>query len=183
MVARDGAVTQLVPFDTVAWHAGKSSYGGRDGLNNYSIGIEIDNAGLLTKTEGGYQAWFGKDYPASEVIQAVHRNEKTLRYWHAYTAEQIEAVKNLCRLIMEHYPIKLILGHEEISPGRKVDLGPAFPLDKLRDKLLSAGRDSDEPAEKALPETGIVSVDNLNIRTAPNASAQLAALPFKRIAR
>ena len=39
VIGRDGQVIQLVPFNIEAWHAGKSSYGGRSELNHYSIGI------------------------------------------------------------------------------------------------------------------------------------------------
>ena len=41
------------------WHAGKSRYGKRVGLNKYSIGIEIDSAGRLEKSGSRYLAWFG----------------------------------------------------------------------------------------------------------------------------
>ena len=44
IVDRDGSVTQLIPFNEIAWHAGESSYGTRTGLNKYSIGIEIVNS-------------------------------------------------------------------------------------------------------------------------------------------
>ena len=183
VVGKDGAVTQLVPFDTVAWHAGKSSYNGRSGFNNYSIGIEIDNAGLLTKVGDRYQSWFGRKYDADEVIKAVHRNEHVERYWHAYTEEQIAKVEELCRLLMATYNIEAILGHEEVSPGRKVDPGPAFPLDKLRDKLLCADRNDDGPAETPLPEAALVNTDGLNIRMQPKAKAELAAKPLTKGAK
>ena len=45
VVAKDGEVYQLVPFNRAAWHAGRSSYNGRHGVNNFSIGIE--NVGLV----------------------------------------------------------------------------------------------------------------------------------------
>ena len=41
-VARDGAVTQFVPFHRRAWHAGKSEFDGRAECNDYSIGIELE---------------------------------------------------------------------------------------------------------------------------------------------
>ena len=37
-----GAIAQFVPFDRRAWHAGQSSYRGRAGCNDYSIGIELE---------------------------------------------------------------------------------------------------------------------------------------------
>jgi len=60
VVGRDGAVTQLLPFDTVGWHAGVSKWGDREGFNKYSIGIEIDNAGQLEEKDGQYLSWFGR---------------------------------------------------------------------------------------------------------------------------
>lgn len=41
VVARDGNITQFVPTEKRAWHAGKSSWKNREGCNDYSIGIEI----------------------------------------------------------------------------------------------------------------------------------------------
>lgn len=45
VVARSGRVIQLLPFNVRAWHAGVSEYEGRKQLNDFSVGIEIDNAG------------------------------------------------------------------------------------------------------------------------------------------
>jgi AmpD protein len=42
MIRRDGLVLQFVPFHQRAWHAGVSSYGGRSGCNDFSIGIELE---------------------------------------------------------------------------------------------------------------------------------------------
>lgn len=41
----DGAITRLVNEDKRAWHAGVSYWQGRVGLNDSSIGIELDNCG------------------------------------------------------------------------------------------------------------------------------------------
>src|SRR3954462_14296950 len=42
LVLRDGQVVQYVAFNERAWHAGKSSWQGRDACNDYSIGIECE---------------------------------------------------------------------------------------------------------------------------------------------
>jgi N-acetylmuramoyl-L-alanine amidase len=40
VIAKDGTVYQLLPFDIVGWHAGSSSYGGSGSVNAFAIGIE-----------------------------------------------------------------------------------------------------------------------------------------------
>lgn len=177
VIDRDGSITQLIPFNKIAWHAGKSSYDGRVGFNKYSIGIEIVNAGPLTKSGNVYRSWYGEAFNPSDVIEAIHRNQTTAKYWHIYTTEQITTVTNLCSELIEQYDIKHILGHEEIAPKRKTDPGPAFPLDKIRTQLLGETSRVDEGTEE-LPETGRVTASSLNIRALPNINADLVAKPL-----
>lgn len=179
VVARDGTITQLVPFNIIAWHAGPSQFGNRVGFNQYSIGIEIDNAGLLEKRGDQYYAWFGRAYDAQDVVFAVHRNQKAPNYWHVFTQKQIQVVEELCQALVDTYKLKYILGHEEISPLRKIDPGPAFPLDKLRDKIFGGSRDSDT-SENTKTSEGIVSVDMLNIREDADLNADKVAKPLKK---
>ncbi len=178
VVGRDNSVTQLVPFNVVAWHAGKSSLGGRTGFNQFSIGIEIDNAGVLTRQGNVYSSWFGRAYQEKDVLRAVHRNETVRKYWHRYTEEQITLVQEICAALIEAYDIDAIWGHEEISPGRKIDPGPAFPLDKMRQRLLLGHRDEDDAEPIAFPAPGIVTAGKLNIRSGPTAQASKVAQPL-----
>lgn len=181
VVGRDGSIAQLVPFNAVAWHAGKSQFGGRIGFNKYSIGIEIDNAGKLTKSGNNYSAWFGKTYPESDVIEATHRHQSTPAFWHKYSEEQISAVMELCRCLVDSYNITAILGHEEISPVRKIDPGPAFPLDKMRERLLIRDRAEEGREELKLePKKGIVTASRLNFRSQPLLSAMQAGAPLMK---
>ncbi len=55
-IERDGKVTQFVPFDARAWHAGSSSFAGVADCNNYSIGIELEGADDIPYTDAQYQA-------------------------------------------------------------------------------------------------------------------------------
>ncbi len=147
VVGRDGAVTQLLPFNTVGWHAGRSQWRDRTSFNQYSIGIEIDNAGQLWKQDGHYESWFGQTYPAAEVVRGAHRNQnlpgahpqirRPVCYWHRYAQVQLDVVEAICAALIAAYGIRYILGHEEIAPDRKVDPGPAFPLDEMRTRLLA----------------------------------------------
>ena len=54
LIKRDGSCVQYVPFDKRAWHAGKSSYEGRERCNDFSIGIELEGAESVAYTEAQY---------------------------------------------------------------------------------------------------------------------------------
>ncbi len=44
LIRRDGEITQYVNFNERAWHAGQSSYAGREACNDFSIGVELEGA-------------------------------------------------------------------------------------------------------------------------------------------
>jgi AmpD protein len=44
VIRRDGTITQYVAFGARAWHAGKSSYQGREACNDFSVGIELEGS-------------------------------------------------------------------------------------------------------------------------------------------
>jgi N-acetyl-anhydromuramoyl-L-alanine amidase len=56
VVWRDGRVTQFVRFTDRAWHAGISSYQGRDACNDFSIGVELEGVETLPYEAAQYQA-------------------------------------------------------------------------------------------------------------------------------
>jgi N-acetylmuramoyl-L-alanine amidase len=181
IIGQEGDIIQLADFHTITWHAGRSSWQGRSGLNAYSLGIEIDNAGPLEAREDGYYTWFGTRIPEAQVLHATHRHADTPSYWQTYTEKQIETVEYLCERLMETYDIDTLVGHEEISPGRKVDPGPAFPLDPLRERLILGDRS--EQTEATLPEQSkraLVTADQLNIRSLPNITSPTVTAPLKR---
>lgn len=166
VIARDGSITQMVPFNKVAWHAGISQWGGRQGLNQFSCGIELDNAGKLLRVGRHWQAWFGAIIPDEEVLEATHKNENQSCGWHTFTECQIEAATEASTALARHYGLKDILGHEDIAPGRKVDPGPAFPMSSFKAKVL--GREND-----AAPT--FRTTTRLNIRSGPG--TQFDTLP------
>jgi len=44
LIRRSGEIVQYVPFQLRAWHAGVSSWAGRERCNDFSIGIELEGA-------------------------------------------------------------------------------------------------------------------------------------------
>lgn len=138
VIGRDGSVVQMVPFDRVAWHAGISQWKGVRGLNYKSIGIEMDNAGKLTRKGNNWATYTGKLVPSADVIVLKHRNESTTAGWAKYPEEQIRAAEAVARALVRAYGLREIVGHDDIAPARKTDPGPAFPMDEFRRNVLEA---------------------------------------------
>lgn len=93
----DGALYRLVPEDRVAWHAGRSHWRGRDGLNATSIGIEIVNL------HGDLH-----DYPSRQIAALIE-------LCHGIVARHPAIVA------------RNVVGHSDIAPKRKIDPGRRFP--------------------------------------------------------
>ncbi len=171
LVDHDGSIIQMVDFDTIAWHAGRSVYKGRKSFNKYSIGIEVVNRGPLRKKNGKYYDIYNKVVSADEVVRGKHRNNpRASAYWHKYTPEQIKATEEIIKQLQANYDIKYILGHEEISVGRKIDPGPAFPLDEMRDRLMSDTVEKKDESFSA-KEVAFVTASSLNLREAATGSS------------
>lgn len=58
-VRRGGEVLQFVPCELRAWHAGVSSWKGREKCNDFSIGIELEGADDVPFAEDQYEALEG----------------------------------------------------------------------------------------------------------------------------
>lgn len=134
VIGRDGTVEQLVPFDKIAFHAGVSAWKELTDLNRFSIGVELDNAGMLQKTPEGWKAWFGRIYPAEEVLEAVHKNGTKVAGWHTFPPEQLKALQEAATALVKEYGLEDIVGHDDISA--KWDPGPAFPMEEFRKEVM-----------------------------------------------
>ena len=108
LIKRNGEIINLVPDLFEAWHAGVSSWKHFKSLNKNSIGIEITNPGH----QHGYKR---------------------------FSKKQIFSLQKLLNILVKRYKIKkkYILGHSDISPGRKKDPGEKFPWEMLAKNKLS----------------------------------------------
>ncbi|MDM8557256.1 N-acetylmuramoyl-L-alanine amidase [Candidatus Parabeggiatoa sp. HSG14] len=162
VIGRDGKITQLAPFNIKTWHAGKSRWKELKSLNSHSIGIEIDNAGPLTKVADGWKTWFNKTLDSSEGIEAIHKLQKRSKGWQIYPEQQLDALMELSELLVTEYQLEDILGHEDIAPKRKQDPGPAFPMEEIKARVFGRGdEDEQEITYEVVPE------DGLNLRSGP----------------
>ncbi len=100
LIRRDGGLIQLVPCAMRAWHAGASSWRGRERCNDFSVGVELEGAD-------------DRDYADPQYARLA----------------------GLLAGLRRRYPIVDIVGHADISPGRKTDPGPAFDWGRFRELL------------------------------------------------
>ena len=133
LIKRNGEIINLVPDLFEAWHAGVSSWKHFKSLNKNSIGIEITNPGH----QHGYKR---------------------------FSKKQIFSLQKLLNILVKKYKIKkkYILGHSDISPGRKKDPGEKFPWEMLAKNKLSFWHNLDQKKIKKFRE------ENLNIRIDEN---------------
>lgn len=97
VVDEHGEVTQLVPEELRAWHAGASSWHGETDINSHSIGIEIHNPGH----QHGYP-----DFSHAQMRGLIALAQDIVRR-HAIAPENV-------------------LAHSDVAPGRKIDPGEKF---------------------------------------------------------
>jgi N-acetyl-anhydromuramoyl-L-alanine amidase len=55
LISRLGKITQFVPFDRRAWHAGVSLFDGRTNCNDFSIGVELEGTDIVPYTDIQYE--------------------------------------------------------------------------------------------------------------------------------
>lgn len=115
-------IFQLVPETERAWHAGRSYWREKTGLNDQSIGIELVN-------ESYCHNYNAIGYDLTNINPA-----ESLCFYPDFSEPQIMLLLDLLKGIVKRHPdIKPfnIVGHSDITPSRKVDPGPRFPWQKL----------------------------------------------------
>jgi N-acetylmuramoyl-L-alanine amidase len=127
LIKRNGEIINLVPDLFEAWHAGVSSWKHFKSLNKNSIGIEITNPGH----QHGYKK---------------------------FSKKQIFSLQKLLKILVKKYKIKknYVLGHSDISPGRKKDPGEKFPWEMLAKNKLSFWHNLDQKKIKKFREKNLI---------------------------
>lgn len=139
IIDRDGSIIQTRAFNRTCGHAGKSQWQDPGtnvtyhNLNSCSIGIELANAGDMTRSPDVYPKGMG-DLTGQTIprISARHKHGGPISRWETYSPAQIKALEAASKAICDRYKIDDLIGHEDVSPDRKNDPGPAMSLQVLR---------------------------------------------------
>lgn len=164
VIERDGSLIQCVRFNLIAHHAGKSQWGSIVGLNRAAFGIELANWGYLERRAGGWTSYTGKSI--ENPILASHRNgnpdgsTKEIG-WEPYPEVQFQTAVDVARALIDTYGVNEVVGHDDISKGRKWDPGPAFDMRRFRN-LLFGDRASDGGTQQRVSVAS-----GLNLRSGP----------------
>jgi N-acetyl-anhydromuramoyl-L-alanine amidase len=81
LIDRTGLITQFVPFNQRAWHAGVSLFKGKSNCNDFSIGLELEGVDESPYTDQQYLALVNaaaeiiKRYPAITVDNIVGHSD------------------------------------------------------------------------------------------------------------
>lgn len=135
MINVDGRIDNLVDDSHVAWHAGVSMWHDKKYVNKNSIGIELINPG--SGEQGCYPVGYEKPKPANACVK------------NAFSPEQLKSLYALIHCLKEQHTAIThdnIIGHSDISPGRKIDPGVMFPWKELHKQGF--GIYSDKTVEK-----------------------------------
>ncbi|MFC4700770.1 penicillin binding protein PBP4B [Glaciecola siphonariae] len=129
-------VLQLVDEHERAWHAGRSYWQGRTGLNDSSIGIEIVNVPQCFDDE--------KALAQAGMASRAEHGPNRLCVFPDFDPKQIELVIELSQDILSRNPDitpTAVVGHSDIAPSRKNDPGPRFPWYQLYQAGIGAWYD------------------------------------------
>ncbi|MGI9420651.1 MAG: N-acetylmuramoyl-L-alanine amidase [Geminicoccaceae bacterium] len=123
VIGEDGRIVRLVDEMMRAWHAGVSSWQGRERLNDCSIGIEIVNPGH----EWGYRPFTEAQYQALERLCPA-----IMKRW--------------------SIPSSRVLAHSDVAPDRKEDPGELFDWPRLAASGIGIWPEDGEGAPRSLDE-------------------------------
>lgn len=123
MIDEDGRILRLVHEHRRAWHAGVSSWQGREGLNDCSVGIEIVNPGH----EWGYRPFTEEQYRALE--------------WLCPLLMSTFAISR-----------SRVLAHSDVAPDRKEDPGELFDWRRLAVAGIGIWPDDGEGTPRSMAE-------------------------------
>jgi len=140
LVRRRGELIQLVPCTKRAWHAGPSSWWGRERCNDFSVGVELEGADDQAYSDRQYFSWFC----AGDIRSSMSSDTSTLHP----AARPTPGRRSTGDISGSRWP-----GFNRPARGRFSCVGP-FGFRRFSPPTLSVRSDN---APKALEQTSLAS--------------------------
>lgn len=102
----DGRILQAFKDEYWGYHLGKTKSAE---MHRGSISIELCSAGRLTERDGKFYTWYGSEVHQDQVC-TLDQPYKNVKYFHKYSAKQIQSLKALLLLLEEKHGIDLQKG-------------------------------------------------------------------------
>ncbi|MBS9777912.1 MAG: 1,6-anhydro-N-acetylmuramyl-L-alanine amidase AmpD [Gammaproteobacteria bacterium] len=74
LIKRNGEIIQFVNFNDRAWHAGESSYRGREACNDFSIGVELEGDEITPYRYAQYKSLIAITKSLIQTYPAINGN-------------------------------------------------------------------------------------------------------------
>lgn len=150
VIDRKGYITQMVNFERIAWHAGKSKYKKRKSVNKFSIGIELVNAGrVYLDKKGNITNRRGKIILKEKWLPETEKFtvEVDNKHYMCFTTAQLDSLKDVLITLRRTYNITNITDHAAvcIPKGRKIDCGPLLSESSAGILMRQAIREYESP--------------------------------------
>lgn len=140
----DGSVWQNIMLDEAYAHAGVSTapdfchgVAGQRNISNISIGIEVAAGGRINNEN---KTWFGKVVHPSNIREADPKIHGSSGRYEKFTQAQEDSLFALCLDLCKRFKIhpSCVVGHHEVSVGRKDDPAGALSMGMHRFRALLA---------------------------------------------
>lgn len=142
IIDKDGEVSQRSPLNRWGSHAGESFWPSLGHFVSKSlVGIEVVSAGKLESRGGTLVTWWGEVVAINDanlIYDPAHdsarepTDNRAPGFYERFTARQESALVSLLVWLKKNNPdvfdFSLVLGHDEVSPGRKHDPGGSLSM-------------------------------------------------------
>lgn len=143
VIGQDGEIRQRAPLNRWGSHAGESFWPSLGAfVSRHLVGIEVVCAGMVTAhPDGRFTTWWGSGinfndvnliYDASTDSNRSANDNRAPGFYARFTARQESALTDLLIWLKQNNPdvfdLGLVLGHDEVSPGRKMDPGGSLSM-------------------------------------------------------
>ena len=150
LIDADGNIGQNIPLTHWAYHAFPAEYRGIKHVASQLVGIEMQCWGKVKKDpQGNWRSWAKYSVRPNGVRTVEKEANREAGTYQIFSWAQEEALISLLIWLYsndpERFNLDWVLGHDEVSPGRKNDPGGSLSMtmpefrEHLRDRLFEHG--------------------------------------------